>query len=253
MIFRWSSKWMVLVTFCCALPVGAQTAWPAGEYLAAGGWGSLMLKPAAQGKQAFELFALGANGHSCSLSGDIRNGRAVLKYEGEDGSCTIDFTRKNGRIQVTPEQNDACHSNCGMRAWFDGEYEKPAAGCDTKSLQLTRNTFKKLYDRKDYVAAERTLAPVLQRCKRTLYWLEDLEIRNDLALTQAKLGKGAACRQTLKPLVADAAKYTGDKNRDRDAICNKDDSYLPPADCYSYLPLVRAAKTNLQWCARAKK
>lgn len=246
-------KWVLTIGLCCALPVGAQTTWPAGEYMSDGGWGRLQLEPAAQGKQMFSLDTLGVNGHSCSLGGEISSGRAVLKEAENNSACIIRFTGKNGYIQVKPELNDACRYYCGMRAGFDGSYKKPAVGCDSASLKKTRAIFQQQYDRKNYAAAERTLAPVLQRCQRTLFEPVELDIRNDLALTQAKLGKGAACRQTLKPLAADAALYSGDETRDQDAICHKGDRLLPPSDCYSYLHAVRAAKTNLKWCARAGK
>lgn len=236
----------VTLLLCSVLPVSvsAQTVFPAGEYQSNGGWGQLIMKAGNRGGQAFELQSLGANGHSCTLSGMIRQGKAVL-LDG-DSRCVVSFQAMSKAIRVSADGSDACRGYCGARAMFDGVYTRPAAGCDTASLRKTRNAFKKLYDQKNYAQAERTLAPVLQNCKRTLFWLEDGSIRNDLALTQAKLGKGAACYKTLQPLAKDTAKT--DK-----AVCDSDDRYLPPVDCTSYLSVVQAARTNLKWCARAGK
>lgn len=78
---------------------------------------------------------------------------------------------------------------------------------------------------------------MLARCQKTLDWLGAHWLRNDLALAQLRLGDAAACRATLQPLAADAA-------RSDDAIR---DSY-PPSDAESYLGVLKAARTNLKLC-----
>lgn len=239
--------WFVVCCLFLSLSVmGQGKVFPAGEYIAEGGWGTLRIEPAKQGKQSFELYSLGANGHMCHLEGDVHNNLAVLETAYDYGSCKVQFKPKGNAIDVDNDLTDACRYFCGARAGFSGVYQKPAIGCDQKSIQNTRAAFLKLYKNKDYAAAERTLAPILKNCQKTLFWLEDGDIRNDLALTQAKLGKGAACTQTLKPLAEDAALSDS-------AVCNRDGRSLPPTDCDSYLPIVQAARTNLKWCAKAKK
>ncbi|WP_425328208.1 hypothetical protein [Pseudomonas nitroreducens] len=228
----------------------ADTTLPAGEYLAKGGWGTLVIQPAREGEQQFSLDSLGANGHSCTLDGSIRNGEADLREDWQDGTCHITFKLQDSAIEVSNEQNENCRSYCGARAGFDGSYLKPAQGCGSKALRQTQDRFKKLYDSKDYAGAERLLNPVLSDCKATLLWLEELSIRNDLALTQAKLGQGKACRSTLESMIEDAQRYSGPQE-DNTSICDSGDRYLPPADCDGYLRQVRAAKTNLGWCERA--
>ncbi|MDN6860043.1 hypothetical protein QO207_25930 [Pseudomonas sp. CAN2814] len=230
--------------------LAADTTLPAGEYLAKGGWGTLIIQKAANGQQGFSLESLGANGHSCSLDGSIRNGEANLHEDWQEGVCNVKFKWQDNGIEVSNEQNENCRGYCGARASFDGSYLKPAAGCSTEALRQTRNRFKKLYDSKDYAGAERLLAPVLSDCKTTLHWLDELATRNDLALTQAKLGQGKACRSTLESMIEDAKRYSGPQD-DNTAICDSGDRYLPPADCDGYLRQVRAAKTNLGWCERA--
>lgn len=228
----------------------ADTPLPAGEYLAKGGWGTLVIQKAKQGEQVFSLESLGANGHSCSLDGSIRNGEADLHEDWQEGTCNVKFKLQDNSIEVSNEPTDSCRSYCGARAGFAGTYLKPAPGCSTEALRQTRNRFKKLYDSKDYASAERLLAPVLSDCKATLHWLDELATRNDLALTQAKLGQGKACRSTLGTMVEDAKRYSGTEE-DKSAICDSGDRYLPPADCDGYLRQVRAARTNLGWCERA--
>jgi hypothetical protein len=68
-------------------------------------------------------------------------------------------------------------------------------------------------------------------------WLETASIRNDLAVTQYHLHDRAACLSTLDPLAADAAKS--------DAAIREN---FPPTDADDYLPLVKAARTNLKLC-----
>lgn len=238
---------------CTALPCkapAADTPLPAGEYLAKGGWGTLIIQKARQGEQVFSLESLGANGHSCSLGGSIRNGEANLHEDWQEGTCNVKFKLHDNSIEVSSELTESCRSYCGARAGFTGTYLKPAPGCSTLALRQTRNRFKKLYDSKDYASAERLLAPVLSDCKATLHWLDELATRNDLALTQAKLGEGKTCRSTLDPMAEDAQRYSGTQE-DNTAICDSGDRYLPPADCDGYLRQVRAAKTNLGWCERA--
>ncbi|WP_236173601.1 hypothetical protein [Pseudomonas pseudonitroreducens] len=162
----------------------ADTTLPAGEYLAKGGWGSLIIQKAVNGQQSFSLESLGANGHSCSLDGSIRNGEANLREDWQEGVCNVKFKLQSNGIEVDNEQNESCRGYCGARASFGGSYLKPAAGCSTAALRQTRNRFKRLYDSKDYAGAERLLAPLLSDCKATLHWLEELATRNDLALTQ---------------------------------------------------------------------
>ena len=74
-----------------------------------------------------------------------------------------------------------------MRAGLDGLYLKPAAaGCEPAQLRRQRALFKQQYDRKDYAGAVATLAPLLSQCQRTLDWLGEPWLRNDLALAQLR-------------------------------------------------------------------
>lgn len=105
---------------------------PAGEYLAKGGWGTLIIQKARQGEQAFSLESLGANGHSCSLDGSIRNGEASLHEDWQEGVCTVTFKLQDNSIEVSNEMTESCRGYCGARASFDGSYLKPAPAAAPK-------------------------------------------------------------------------------------------------------------------------
>ena len=62
-------------------------------------------------------------------------------------------------------------------------------------------------------------------------------IRNDLALTQLRLGDAAACRKTLEPLAQDASKS--------DASIRED---YPGFEADAQIRLARATRTNLKLC-----
>ena len=68
-------------------------------------------------------------------------------------------------------------------------------------------------------------------------------MRNDLALTQFRLGDAAGCLRTLEPLAKDAAKS--------DAQIR--DEMVAPTDVDNWLPVVKAARTNLKLCRTAAK
>jgi len=202
---------------------------PAGDYIYEGGGGSLQVKPNGH----FNITTVGSNAHMCTLDGTIARGKAKI----DDTGCVVSFTLKGGNVEVTTNGSDDCRQSCGMRASFEGTFIKPTPACADKAVAATRKTFKRQYDAKDYTAALATLAPVLGDCGKTLDWISTGRIRNDLALTQFKLGDRAGCLKTLEPLAEDAAR-TDQGVRDN----------YPPADADDILPVVRATRTNLKLC-----
>lgn len=181
----------------------------------------------------FKIDSFGANGHTCSLDGDIHGNQA--KLEGDESPCIVKFDASAKGIDVS--SNEACRTYCGMRARFDGTYFTPAAGCASDDRSRTRDAFKSVYAKKDYAAARGKLEPVLMQCEPLLSWLEKASIRNDLAVTLYHLRDRAACLSVLDPLAEDAAK-TDDAIREN----------YPPTDADDYLPLVKAARTNIKLC-----
>ena len=225
------------------VPASAQQATPPpGEYVTDGGGGNLTVKNQKSGTAAFSIMVLGANGHTCTLDGEIKQGRAELAESPKDKPCMITFRQRGHDIDVVAVTPEDCRGYCGMRAWFEGLYLTPPKGCDSASLRKTRVAFKRLYDKKSYEQAKAALAPVIASCEKTLYWTEAGRIRNDLAITEYKLGNMAACRQILAPLSADAEK-TDEELRDN----------YPPTDADNYLPVIKATRTNLRLCEAVKK
>jgi len=198
----------------------------------------------------FSLEATGANAHSCTLEGDILEGRATLGVDppepgGPRRDCVVLFQPTAQGVEVASDEGyedfdgDPCRAFCGMRASFAGEYLTPAPGCTGAERAATRERFQRLYDAKSYAEAEAVLEPLLERCGKTL-GEEKGWIANDLALTQYHLGRLADCSKTLAPLAGDAARSDEDLR-----------GSLPLFDFEAYLPLIRATRHNLELCARA--
>jgi hypothetical protein len=239
---RWIAS-LALVAFLSPACVWAGTdALRPGEYITEDGWGVLTLSTSGGRTMHFSLDAVGANGHTCSLEGEIENLKARLDVDEEGKFCEVTFRPMAGGIDVSSPEMELCRYFCGMRAGFEGEYLKPNPGCGTKERGATREQFQKLYDAKSYAKAAALLDPLLSRCSRTLDWLESAELRNDLAITQYHLGRLADCRKTLAPLMEEASK-TEEELREN----------YPPSDFESYFPLAKATLHNAKLCAQKKR
>ena len=201
-----------------------------GKYIAEHGFGTLDIK---DGK--FDITSVGGNGHTCGVQGEMKGATGVAEDEGD--VCKIDFKAKDGGYEVTPTTPDTCRNYCGARAYFEGLYLKPAPGCADEAREATKKSFKTAYGAKDYAKAHALLAPVLQKCARTLGPMETASIRNDLAITLYHLGRKAECRKVLAPMAEDAARKDDDLMAD-----------YPPSDWDAYKPLIKAARTNLALC-----
>jgi len=212
-----------------------------GEYIAEGGWGNLTVTQDTQGNVSFEISSIGANAHMCNLSGDIRDGQALLEEDEENKVCTVTFEPTEKGINVSSD-GEACRAYCGMRASFDFLYLKPKPGCEPEAMQKTRDEFKRLYDRRAYSQARAKLEPVLKNCSELIHWADLGWIQNDLAITQYKLGDYAGCRNTLQSLKDDAGK-TDDELQEQ----------YPPADADDAISIAKATRTNLRLCTSGKK
>jgi hypothetical protein len=238
----------VVLALCLAgvLAVGSHSAADAGEtpaplapgeYIGEAGRGLLVLKAGKAGALTFTLSATGSNAHSCSLEGEVRNGKATLEGVEEKKPCIVTMKRTPTGIDVAGGSDGACQLYCGARATFEMVYSQPTAACLPAAVAKTRRAFKQHYDSKQFADARALLEPVLTDCQRSLDWLTIGRIRNDLAVTLHKLGDRATCRAVLQPLVDDA------KMTDAGVLEN-----FPPSDAQMYLPIVRATRTNLKLC-----
>jgi hypothetical protein len=233
-----------LIVSTAAAQGGAHAAEPTvkpGEYIAEEGSGTLKISSPSGGGVPFDLMAYGANFHECSLEGDIVSGQAKLETKEGAATCVVSFARKGDGIEIS--RTDNCREYyCGMRGEFAGLYLKPAAGCGRDALKSVRKEFKRLYDRKQYTSALAKLGPMPERCARTLDRYQGGDIRNDVAITQYKLGQRDACLRTLAPLEADAAMSDDD-------IRNT----YPPGEATTWLPIMKATRFNLELCQKIPK
>ena len=219
-----------------------------GEYILGRGVGTLTVRPPSQGTQAFSISVVGANAHTCELGGKIQRGRSTPDDQDQQPACEVRFEKSGpSALEVKTNDADACHSYCGARAWFEGTYALPPAGCTSVDIQRSRDAFKKAYDRRDYAQAQRLLSPVLLQCKAVISpWDEDW-IRNDLALTQHRLGQDAACLELLSVLAKDA------QASERDPQAWKDNLALAPVESDIYAGIIAATRTNLKLCRGRSK
>ncbi len=151
--------------------------------------------------------------------------------------CIVTFKPVRNGIVVQADNEQACRAYCGARASFGGEYVRVPATCSRSEMAQTRQRFKAAFDGRRYREALNLLAPLFKNCNAQLTSFDKGWVSNDLALTQHRLGDNAACRSTLEPWTALAAKP--------DDIINTD--YLP-SEAASYLDIAKATRYNLRLC-----
>lgn len=216
----------------------------AGEYLTEGGWGYLKISEDEKASTHFSIEVMGSNGHSCSLAGVIREGKSIPdEQEGNEPKCVVNFVVKNNGIDVTEQELsnselNYCSYFCGARASFTWLYLNVTQNCVPSVLDKTSKKFKQLYDKKAYSEAYALLQPTFQQCEKTLTWLEQKWLRNDLALTAYKLGNTSNCQLWLQPLL--------EESRKTDEMLKED---YPPTDYENVLPVIKATRTNAKLCS----
>lgn len=235
---------ILFFSFACSFNATAQLQpFQAGEYITEGGWGVLRIDPMLDGKQYFEIETANANGHSCTLSGDIIDRISTLSFE--ETTCQIIFYKDSSSIQVAVDSDffTNCQMYCGARGHFTSLYRPPSEGCTTQEINSAISTFENLVELQNYEQALHTLNPILTNCQQTLSHYMDGRLRNQLAEIQAILHHKQDCLNTLKP-------WTELANKTDDLICNNPAShtYLPPIDCYTTLEIVHDIRRNLESC-----
>ena len=209
-----------------------------GHYVTEGGWGHLDVKPAAGGV-AFSIETVGANLHTCSLEGTIRNGVAEVKGDAADPACRVRFKPSPRAVDVESDDatDEACHGFCGARASFPGTYLVEPPECSAAARKRVDADFQRLYKAGSYDAARAQLAPMLSACGRLLDRWSDSRLRNDLAVTLFHLHRAEECRGVLAGLLAD---YPHTEAELREG--------LPPGDFDTMLPELRATWHNAKLC-----
>lgn len=209
-----------------------------GEYLAKGGWATLSIKRGtAAGALPFSISAMGSNGHSCEIEGEIKGRMARVPTDEPNKMCEVLFDKRpDGAWRVSYERTaEACQHFCGMRAVFYGDYVVPPEGCGTSALSAGRKRFSAAYRAKEYQRAHDILAPLAARCEPVMNLFEKNDMANDLAVTLYNLGKVTECRSVLAPM-AELARTPAE------------DIEAPPVDAEILAKQGRAARTNLKLC-----
>lgn len=212
-----------------------------GEYTTEKSWGTLVVKRDQSGKLLFNIDSMGDNGHSCSLEGEIKQGKAILEGDDPKAPCVVTFTPGKNGIKVDRSEGMACQFYCGVRAAFEGVYMKAPAACRIDAVEKTRTAARKAYDGKNYDSARNLLSSTLKDCKTFLGTFTEAWLRNDLAVTLHKLKDLPGCREVLKPLAEDAAQ--------KDAKIRED---YAPLEADIYVRILKATRVNLKLCAAAK-
>lgn len=208
-----------------------------GDYVMVdGGWGTLKIK---DGGHAFSIETVGANLHVCNVDGTIKGG--VGRPEEADADCRISFKAKDRDIELMGE-GDGCRNYCGMRAYFDGKYRLPPASCVAKALQQRRNGFLADYKARRYETAYLQVDSLYRECKEFYNWVDIDSLRNDVALTQLRVGHPADCLKTLQE--TRAWESPNEKHLE-------EESGLPPSDFDMYLSVAKATWTNRRLCEKA--
>lgn len=210
----------------------------AGEYVTAKGLGHLVLSPRAEKPMSFNIQSLTGE-NVCDLSGETSNGAGVaVDFRGET-SCVVNFIESGGGIAISTNTPKECKHFCGWNGGFEGVYLKVSDEFRSKEIESARREFKQLYDQKQYETALSKLSPVLENCSSILDLQEEGSVRNDVAITQHKIGLDSSCLKTLEP-------YAGDARKDDDEIVA---SWMPLTVGDRYLAIIKAARTNIRLCS----
>lgn len=146
----------------------------------------------------FNINAVSERGNVCELTGKIHNNRSILKVY-DQSSCEINFSEDATRIRVANATSEACSNFCGSGAYFDGDYLKLPSECSEEAKKATDQLFLKQYQSKRYTQAIATLSKMWQTCEPTMHWLDEMKIRNNLAIAYAKSGDKVQCLKVLQP------------------------------------------------------
>ncbi|KWC44726.1 hypothetical protein WM28_05615 [Burkholderia ubonensis] len=187
----------------------------------------------------FTLDTVGANCHTCSLTGTLKGNVGVASDGGE--TCRISITSDHGTLKLDSGGADACRSYCGARAMFDGAYRQPTAACTDRSRAARLTQARAHYAKKNYAAAEVAFTSLIGACASDMDWIEVDRVRSDLALTQYHLGASAKCLATLSQTMA--MRNHDDSDKEWDASFG-----LPPCDAENYQSTGKAILHNAALC-----
>jgi hypothetical protein len=170
----------LLFVFATAGAVPPQPA--PGNYILDHDNGTLSIQQDRQDQSLFKIETIGANCHTCDVSGVIQNGVGRSDAAYGEAQCRIAFAIHGTSIEVTPITEEACRGYCGARASFEGAYSIPPADCTKDAQQAERDKSLRLYRAHRYASAANLLRALTVQCSNFINWIEADRIRNDLAL-----------------------------------------------------------------------
>lgn len=193
--YGWCGMLVWLVAF------GVAAAGPApGQYSTKHGWGSLQVSDKG-GARHLEIFAVGANGHSCSLEGTLQGDKAEVSDVG-DAPCKLSFKPLAGGFNIAALTQDSCRYYCGIRAHFEGDYLRLPAGCTSAGSSRRREAYLRDYRGKRYAEALAGMQAFAGECGEFLNWLDRDRFANDRALTLLRLNRPQECLTALDQTMA---------------------------------------------------
>lgn len=229
---------LVWLVTCSAAAAGPTP----GEYATKNGWGSMRITDKG-GARHLDLSSVGANGHSCTLSGTLRGDKAEVNDAG-DVPCELAFKPVPGGFNVAALTRESCRDYCGMRASFEGDYLRLPAGCTAAASSRRREAYLQDYRGKRYAQALAGMQAFEGECGGFLNWLDRDRFANDRALTLLRLGRARECLAALDGTMAgrshDEASFR--------AELDKRSTMLPPSDWDSYLPIAKSTWFNRKLC-----
>lgn len=219
-----------------------------GHYVRDHDSGTLTIRKDEQNRRIFEIESVGANCHSCTVSGSIRGtvGHADSWAADESESkCNISFSGDRSALVVRPITQEECRAYCGMRAGFDGSYRVPPTTCTNAGRQMVRDKFLRLYRSRRFSQATEILHGLIAQCENFMNWIEMDDVRNDLALAQYHNGEFEQCLATLNSTLAAGV------NDEEELKAGSRGFYLPPCDFDNYIDVAKSTWYNKALCTKA--
>jgi len=220
-----------------------------GKYVSEGDTGLLTIQKNKKNELRFEIGSVGANCHSCSVSGVIIKGVGHADSEDADGKCLISFSAQKSTIVVEPTTMEECRYHCGARAYFGGSYTIPPATCTKTGRQAQRDRFLTLYRSRQYSQAASTLEALITQCREFMHWIEIDQVRSDLALSQYHNREVSQCLETLNATVAAKFENKEELETGKEGV----DVFLGPCDVDSYIKTAKTIWFNKALCTKAKQ
>lgn len=211
-------------------------------YIRSGDTGTLTIRKPDSEIKIFSIESIGGNCHTCSVTGRLINDVGKPDDDGtedKEPSCLIEFSKSGNSILIAPNTSEACRYYCGMRASFDGVYNKPSDSCTAEARTKRYGSATKQYKAKEFLKSEHTLKALISECKDFMSYIELDRVKNDLALSQFHQGYPQKCLMTLNDTIA--AHYRNEADLK---------GSMPPCDFDNYSDVAQSTWLNRSICRK---